>query len=192
VGFKALVGDYKLKRWSQRIDAAALEFPTAVARTQNILICLPRGLRELTLVKQFLPTIKDMFGAANISLISLPGIQVNDIYPRKGFQILSPSSDQVTWFGLPKRSYLETLAGYKFDMVLDLNLQPSRFTQGILLSFPKAVRVGRGNHLGRPYYNLEIKSKFLRDERNIYRSLLTILGRIKQSADQSRSVPPSN
>ena len=192
VGLKALVGDYKLKRWSRRIDAASLEFPTAVAHTRNILVCLPCGLRELSLVKQFLPTIKDMFRAADISLLSLPGINVNDIYPRKGFQILSPSSDQATWLGLPKRSYLATLKGYKFDMILDMNLKPSRFTRGILLSFPNAVRVGRGNHLGRPYYNLEIKSKFLRDERNIYRSLLTILGRIKQSADQSRPVRSSN
>ncbi len=42
-------------------------------------------------------------------------------------------------------------------------------------SFPRAVRIGRGNHLGIPYYNLEIKTKYLRDERNIYRSLLETL-----------------
>ena len=189
MGIRSLIGDFKMDRWKKRVDPAALKFPEAVARTTNILVCLPEGLRELTLVKQFLPMIKDMFRPADISLLSLPGIKVNDIYPRKGFQILSPSTDQATWSGLPKKSYLEMLAGYKFDLILDLNLQQSMFTRGVLLNFPNAVRVGRGNHLGEPFYNLEIKSRYLRDERNIYRSLLTILGKIKESANQSLAAP---
>ena len=47
-----------------------------------------------------------------------------------------------------------------------------------------AVRIGRGNHLGQPYYNLEIKTKYLRDERNIYRSLLETIKLIKESSRQ--------
>jgi hypothetical protein len=73
------------------------------------------------------------------------------------------------------------LEHYSFDLVLDLNLEGNSFTSGILLAFPGALRVGRGNHLGEPYYNLEIKTKYLRDERNIYRSLLETLGTIKNS-----------
>ena len=71
-----------------------------------------------------------------------------------------------------------TVASGTDDAVLDMNLQPSRFIAMILLSFPNAIRIGRGNHLGEPFYNLEIKTKFLRDERNIYRSLLETLGQI--------------
>jgi hypothetical protein len=87
----------------------------------------------------------------------------------------------VTWSGLPKSSYLQSLVDYKFDLVLDFNLDGTPFTSGVLLGLPDAVRVGRGNHLGRPFYNLEIKTRYLRDERNIYRSLVNILGAIKDS-----------
>ena len=79
---------------------------------------------------------------------------------------------------MPKKSYLKVLNDYKFDLILDLNFEQSIFISTILLNFPSAIRIGRGNHLGEPFYNLEIKTKYLRDERNIYRSLLETLGRI--------------
>lgn len=153
-------------------------FPGDLLSPKRILVCLPPGLRELTLVKQFLPTISYLFKSADISLLTVPGVKITDIYPRKGFQILAPSMDQLTWTGLPKKSYLKMLHDYKFDLILDLNFQQSIFTSTVLLSFPSAIRIGRGNHLGEPFYNLEIKTKYLRDERNIYRSLLETLGRI--------------
>ncbi len=128
------------------------------------------------MVKQFLPTIATLFRQADVTLLALPGIQVTDIYPRKGFQIITPSMDQLGWAGLPKRGFLQMLRGYNVDLVLDLNLDSSVFTSSVLLNFPKAVRIGRGNHLGEPFYNLEIKTKYLRDERNIYRSILETLG----------------
>ena len=132
-------------------------------------------------MKQFLPTVSELFRSADVTLLSMPGIRVTDIYPRKGFQILSPAMDQVSWTGLPRKSYIRMLQDYKFDMVLDLNFDSSQFTKSVLLHFPKAIRIGRGNHLGDPFYNLEIKTKYLRDERNIYRSLFETLGALKNA-----------
>jgi len=182
MSLKSFIGNITLQRRVRKMEVNTLDFPASLGRVKRILVCLPGGLRELTLMKQFLPVIKDIFRPAQITLMSLPGATINDIYPRQGFQILSPTLDQSTWFGLPKAGYIKILRDYKFDMVLDMNLSPNPFTSGILLSFPDAVRVGRGNHLGQPFYNLEIKTKYLRDERNIYKSLLNILGAMKESA----------
>jgi len=179
---KNILANVKIRQTARRMDSELKDFPEALRNPKHVLVCLPAGLRELTLVKQFLPSISDMFKPAEIALLCVPGIKVNDIFPRKGFQILSPSSDQLTWSGLPKQSYLESLREMKIDLVLDLNLRQSNFTSSVLLSFPEAVRIGRGNHLGRPYYNLEIKTKYLRDERNIYRSLLDTIKLIKDSS----------
>jgi len=176
MGVKGFLAALQVGHIRKNIERSELSFPGALLRPRHILVCLPAGLRELTLVKQFLPTITHLFKQADISLLAMPGIKVYDIYPRKGFQILTPSADQLTWTGLPKRSYLKHLSEQKFDMILDMNLQQSHFTSTVLLSFPKAVRIGRGNHLGEPFYNLEIKTKCLRDERNIYESLLETLG----------------
>lgn len=176
MGIKGFLAAMQVGHIRKNIERAEVSFPDALRRPRHILVCLPAGLRELTLVKQFLPTITHLFKQADVTLLAMPGIKVYDIYPRKGFQILTPSTDQLTWIGLPKKSYLKHLAEQKFDMILDMNLQQSNFTSSVLLSFPKAVRIGRGNHLGEPYYNLEIKTKYLRDERNIYKSLLETLG----------------
>lgn len=183
MSIRKILARFKLQQMKNRLEPVSFEFPLALKKPHKVLVCLPRGLRELTLVKQFLPTITELFRPAEVTLLSMPGIKVHDIYPRKGFHILSPTTEQLTWSGLPKKSYLKLLQDEKFDLVIDLNLEQSTFTSGILLSFPKALRVGRGNHLGEPFYNLEIKTKYLRDERNIYRSLFEMLAILKNSSN---------
>ncbi len=182
-----MLGRFRLRQMCNHMEPAEVSFPGSLKEPKHILVCLPGTLRELTLLKQFLPEIKELFKAARISLLSLPGVRVYDMYPRKGFNILTPSSDQMTWFGLPKKSYVKTLQDFKFDLVLDFNLEPNLFISGLLLNFPSAVRVGRGNHLGDPFYNLEIKTRYLRDERNIYRSMLKTLTTIKNATRNSSS-----
>jgi hypothetical protein len=169
----------QLKRATNRMETTAFDFPSALSQPKHVLVCLPRGLRELTLVKQFLPNLSDLFKPADITLLSAPGIRIADIYPRKGFQILTPSSEQLSWSGLPKKSFIKSLHEHKFDAVIDLNLQASPFVSWVLVNLPDALRIGRGNHLGQPYYNLEIKTRYLRDERNIYRSLIETLELLK-------------
>jgi hypothetical protein len=176
MGFRQYLAKFQISRVSRKAELTPFSIPGDLYRVRHLLVLLPAGLRELTLVKGFLPTISQLFKHADITLLAMPGIQVTDIYPRKGFQIITPSVDQLGWTGLPKKSFMSVLQGYNFDMILDLNLEESYFTSSVLLSFPKSIRIGRGNALGGPYYNVEIKTKYLRDERNIYRSLLETLG----------------
>lgn len=178
MGVKHWIANIQLARMKRKSELVAFNIPSDLLKTKHILVCLPGGLRELTLVKQFLPTITTLFRQSDVTLLAMPGIQVTDIYPRKGFQIITPSMDQLGWSGLPKRTFLANIQQYNFDMVLDMNLEESMFTATVLLNTPKAIRVGRGNHLGKPFYNLEIKTKYLRDERNIYRSMLETLGNL--------------
>jgi hypothetical protein len=189
---KNLLGGWQLRSLKGMMDTGVRQFPADLLTPKQVLICLPGGLRELTLVKQFLPEISSLFRGASVSLLAMPGVKVHDIYPRRGYQILTPSADQLRWSGVPKRSFLETLKGYGFDLLLDLNLEFSYFTAGVLLSFPSAIRVGRGNHLGPPFYNIEIKTRYLRDERNIYRSLLETLEHIMQVKSEVSGTEPGN
>ncbi len=181
VNIKNLIANYQLNRRKSSVDWELLDFPSVLSRPKQVLVCLPSNLRQLTLVKQFLPHLSDLFKPAEITLLAVPGIKITDIFPSRGFNILTPTADQTTWSGLAKKSYLKVLQSHKFDLVLDLNLERSNFTSSVLLAFPAAVRIGRGNHLGQPFYNLEVKTKYLRDERNIYRSLLETLGLLKNS-----------
>ena len=189
---KNFIARMKLDGLIKRMDSTLRSFPNDLRTPKRILICLPSSLRELTLVKQFLPKVSDMFKNAQISLLTNPGVKVHDIYPRRGYQILTSTSDQMSWSGLPKQAYLKTLQEYKFDMVLDFNFEFSYFTAAVLLSFPKSIRIGQGNHLGQPYYNVEIKTRYLRDERNIYRSILDTLAKIIDTSDQTPAVNPGS
>ena len=191
MGVKHWVANLQMVRLKRKAELNSFNIPSDLLTTKHILVCLPGGLRELTLVKQFLPTIATLFRQSDITLLAMPGIQVTDIYPRKGFQIITPSMDQLGWSGLPKRTFLATLQGYNFDMVLDMNLETSIFTSTVLLNTPRAIRVGRGNHLGKPFYNLEIKTKYLRDERNIYRSMLETLGNLMNRREALTETDPA-
>ncbi len=181
---KDIVARVKLNKRRKQMKPGEMSFPKAVRAPRRVLVCLPQELRELTLVKQFLPRITELYRSADITLLAMPGVKIADMFPRKGFNILVPTTDQVTWSGLAKNAYIESLKrSGSYDLVLDLNLSStSWFTSSVLLSMPNAVRVGRGNHLGQPFYNLEIKTKYLRDERNIYRSLLSTLQLLKEGS----------
>ena len=187
MGLRDFVASVQIGMKKKKVKGRQLSFPADLQKPKHVMVCLPEGLRELTLVKQLLPTIAHLFKPADITLLALPGVKVYDMYPRKGFQILTPAMEQVSWSGLPKKSYLAMLAEHQFDTILDLNLKESFFTSTVLLYFPEAVRIGRGNHLGSPFYNLEIKTKYLRDERNIYRSLLVTLGTVMNKSVEGLS-----
>lgn len=168
---KHVMAGMQVRSRSRRMHSEPFLVPGSLRNPRKVLICLPGGLRELTLIKSFLPTIADLFSSADITLLPLPGSVVADIFPRKGFHIENTNVDKLSWTGLPSKEFLKRLDGERFDLVIDLDLEGSYFTAAVLLNFPGAIRVGRGNHLGAPFYNLEIKSKYLRDEKNIYRSL---------------------
>lgn len=187
MGLRHYLAEIQIRQRRRRVELNSISIPSGLMRVRHMLVLLPPGLRELTLVKEFLPIIATLFKHADITLLAMPGIQVTDIYPRKGFQIITPSVDQLQWAGLPKKGFMQMLEGYTFDMILDMNLEQSHFTSSILLNFPNAIRIGHGNHLGQPYYNLEIKTKYLRDERQIYRSLLETLGDLMQRRVQVES-----
>ena len=179
MNIKTIIARVQIRQQKGGLNNARFDFPDSLKSPKHILVCLPQGLRELTLVKQFLPSFAEIFKSADITLLAMPGVRVADIYPRKGFNILSPSPEQVTWTGLAKRSFLKLLSDYKFDLLIDLNFESSPFTESVLLNFPDALRVGKGNHRGEPFYNLEIKTRYLRDERNIYKSLFDTLAALR-------------
>jgi len=150
-------------------------------KTYRVLVCLPPDQRELTMIKQLLPDLSKVFAEAEISLLASPGKNIYDIFPRKGFNILTPKSDSISWVGLATGKYIDSLKAKKFNLILDMNLTTNIFTQSILLNYPSAIRVGKGNSLGSPFYNLEIKTKFIRDEKNIYRSMIDIMDSLKNN-----------
>ncbi len=174
----------QLEHKKRKMEFATFDFPAALQSPKQILVCLPGELRELTILKQFLPAITDLFKPATIHLLTMPGLKITDIFPRKGFNILAPTADQQSWTGLAKKSFLDKLTELNIDLVLDLNLGTSWFTSSVLLAFPNALRIGRGNHLAQPFYNLEIKTRYLRDERNIYRSIIETLKLLKEGRNE--------
>jgi hypothetical protein len=148
-------------------------------------VLLPASQRELTIVKQILPEITAIFGGRNVSLLAYPNTHVESIFPTKGFRIISPGRSALGWSGLPSHSFLDKLMQNRYDYVFDTNLSENRFAARILLCFPDAVRFGHKGHLGLPYLNLEVKTKFLRDRRLIYRSILEVIANLTQAGRQS-------
>ena len=159
-----------------------ITIPNDIISARNILVLLPPGQRELTMIKDMLPDITRVFSGGEIYILASPGSTVYSIFPRKGYRIMTPTSQHLDWSGLPHRSFIKSLEETGFDVLLDLNLGVNYFSQAILLSFTRALKIGRGNHLGTPYYNLEIKSRYIRDEKNIYKSIITTIDRIKNPA----------
>lgn len=176
---KSIFARSKLFFQKKNCKPIEISIPSDLNKPANVLVCLPSKQRELTIIRQLLPDIASAFSDSEIYLLASPGSSVYDIFPRKGYRIMTPTSQHLTWSGLPKKAYMASLAQRKIDIIFDLNLYTNYFAQYILLSFPKAIRIGKGNHLGSPFYNLEVKTRFLRDEKNIFKSIITTVDRLR-------------
>lgn len=162
----------------RKFESGGINLPDDLKMVTSLLICLPPDQRELTMIKNLLPQINRTFAGAKICLLASPGSMIYNIFPRRGFHIMTPGNKELSWGGMASKEYLRKLKEEKFEMIFDMNLETNYFAQGILLAFPDAVRVGPANRLERPYYNLEIKTRFLRDEKNIYKSMVETIDRL--------------
>jgi hypothetical protein len=181
-GIKQILALATVKNMRRKYVPAPISLPYDIQKIKNVLVCLPPDQRELTMIKQLLPEVSKVFANAEIYLLASPGKNVYDIFPRKGYRIMFPTSNHINWMGLPSKRYIDALKENKYDIILDLNLSTNLFAQMILLSFPSAIKIGKGNFLGSPYYNIEIKTKYIRDEKNIYKSMLETVNALKNPA----------
>jgi hypothetical protein len=181
MGIKSMLAMISLSRAAAGVQSSPLSLPLEF-HGKSLLVLLPHGQRELTIVKQILPEITAVFGDKDVYLLGSPTADIESIFPSKGFRIIACGKSSVTWNGLPSRSFLDKLKERRFDYVFDTNLEDNRFAARILLCFPQAVRFGKNGHLGLPYLNLEVKTRFLRDRRQIYRSILEVVANLALTA----------
>lgn len=186
MGIRSLVAKFLLTRASAKVSPAPLSIPLEF-QGKSLLVLLPAEQRDLTVVKQVLPEITKLFGEDLVYLLACPNTQVQSIFPSKGLRIISPSSSSVSWCRLPSQSFLDKLKKYNFDYIFDTNLDDNRFAARILLNFPAAIRFGSNSRLGHPFLNLEIKTKYLRDRRLIYQSILEVMANLSKTSDTATS-----
>ncbi len=186
---KKILAGAKLRMMLRSYQSAVISLPGDLRNCRNVLVCLPPEQRELTMIKGLLPDISRIFSESEIYLMASPNSTIYDIFPRKGYRIMTPTSQHLTWSGLASRIYIKQLRETNYNLILDLNLTSSSFARSILLAFPEAIKIGRSNVLGTPYYNIEIKTKFIRDAKNIYRSMIDTIDRLKNPASNNINEP---
>lgn len=191
MGIKTLMARTALVRAASKTKSAPLSLPLEFLG-KSLLVLLPAEQRELTVVKQILPDITKIFGDRDVYMLAYPGTHIESIFPSKGFRYISPGKSGMSWTGLPTGAFLGKLKSHKFDYIFDTNLTRNIFTARILLEFPHAVRFGNSGGLGLPYLNLEIKTKFLRDRSQIYRSILDVIAHLADKTDHNDNVSRSN
>lgn len=187
MGIRALVARASLGRTAMKTKSAPLSLPLEL-KDKALLVLLPARQQDITVVKQVLPQITAIFGDRNVYVMAFPNMDVQSIFPTKGFRIISPRHADLNWCRLPSRTFLDKLRQHKFDFIFDTNLEENKFAARILLDYPKAVRFGNQGRLGLPYLNLEVKTKFLRDRSLIYRSILEVVANLSTSSPREKTI----
>ncbi len=187
MSFATFVARLSMQRAISRMKSEPVSVPLTL-KGRPLLVLLPRDQRNLTVVKQVLAEIIEIFGDTTITLLAFPGGDVQSIFPTKGIRIISPPPSALNWQKLPSRSFLEMMRKEKFEFIFDTNLDENRFAARILLEFPKAVRFGCSDLLGAPFLNLEIKTKYSRDRRLIYSSILEVIAGLGKSGKSGRTM----
>lgn len=139
-----LYGFRTLKRYREKIRP--VHIIEAVRSAQSILFVLPADPALKAVAQRVIDDFTGRHPMQRVKLIGRASGTVSDA-------VLTFSDDDVTFYGKPKRQFLERFAAAKFDLAVDLSI-PYDFTSlAIILQVDAGLRVGFYDPVREDFYN---------------------------------------
>ena len=150
----------------------------------------PHSKEDFGSALNYVPGISNAFLNPEVYVLLPYGEQEGFSSSLEMYQVISPLKDDVKFFSLPKKRFLQKLRGYNFDICVDLDLNFNFFNAYVCLKTGALLRVGVKTERSTPFYNLQIalpKRAVYRDD--VYFSMLETLKNLKTCEDNSCTFP---
>jgi hypothetical protein len=135
---------------------AVFSFAEKISGAENVLMCLPAKIESFASAKDHLTIFADIFQNKKIFLF-LPLIGgeafLSDL---KRYVVICPQKEDLKIFSLPGRKFIQRMKGYRFEIVLDLDLENNFLNSYLCLKSGAEVRIGLKAKTGPPFYNLQL------------------------------------
>lgn len=146
-----------LSRSNRRLfKTKAFSLTQRLKESRKILICMPANMNSLTITKDLLSTLAEIFKGKAISVF-LPILKTEGYLPSPaGYNVIYPHKEDLKIFSIPKKSLIQRLSEHQFDISLDLDLEDSFFNSYLCLKCKIPLRLGARGKRSFPFYNVQL------------------------------------
>jgi ADP-heptose:LPS heptosyltransferase len=164
-----------LARWRLRkMHDDVIPFTTAVSSARRALLIMPLVRQDMLPVLKVVEMLKARFRAENITVVTGDyGLEIARMLPRS--QFIRLLKQQITIVYHPRAHFLKSLAGGRYDLAIDLNLDLILPSGYICKASGARVRVGFCHAHADTFYNFQIKPDPTLGRKLIYERLVQCL-----------------
>lgn len=143
--------------WKNRLffKQKPFAFATTFSQARSMLILPPHQADTFSSVFNHLSPLHAIFRNLKVSFLLPFGTQ-GFVSTLKSYEVVLLDKQDIGWSGLPKRSFIQKLRTYGFDVTLDLDLSKNFLNAYLGLLSQAGIRIGAKGRWGVPFYNLEL------------------------------------
>lgn len=123
---------------------------------KGCLICMPGAMDQVRAASEILPELAEIFSNRDIRILLTSNIDPQAHQMIKKFPVIRPAPEDLDTFSLPKREFIDKVAGGGLAITLDMDPNPNFFNAVISLRSGAPVRTAFDKGEGLPYYNFII------------------------------------
>jgi Family of unknown function (DUF6913) len=179
MGLKGIVKSFLLKWQIKKTNQASYSLNSSIDSPARILVLYPHGPEGLQHAYKMLTGLSTLFTNSEFCLIGSSGTSGGKTGKQVETKCLSPQESDLTWSGLPNKTFINKIKQQKGDLLIDLSIQKDFFNAYIASCSGVPIRIGNYGTWGSPVYNLEIKTNYLQSEEKILNSFVDVLRTFK-------------
>ncbi|NOZ60236.1 MAG: hypothetical protein GXO74_00995 [Calditrichaeota bacterium] len=153
-----------------------INFNTALTSAKSVLIFMPENVDHFSTAKKLLKKFKKEFPGKKVVICT--NQQEIDIEKNSHIDgIIFVTSDDVNFFGFPRKKLTEKITATDFDMILDLNQDFQPVSSYLSQKSKAPLKVCLYNQRKEPFYNFAFRTNVQINFEEQYNRLIDFLGR---------------
>ena len=158
-----------------------MDFAATLTSAKSILIFMPDKLEDFGIALKFLKKFRQDFAAVQIDICTRDNYQ-NFINTNHQGGMIFVTSEDITPFGLPKRSLQHKIMATHYNIVIDLNHAFHPISTYLCQKSDAALKICLDDQDREPFYNLYFRTQLKTRLEEKYKKLFNYLGNFSQTS----------
>jgi ADP-heptose:LPS heptosyltransferase len=158
--------NYRYRKVTDKI----IDFHQSFLSARKFLICLPSEPNELQHAGSFLSLLKEKFSDREITLITTN--IGKSLFGNEPYKFITISTEQIGFFFLPKKDFIQKIKNLDIDVAIDLNEQFNLLSACICRESKATLRVSFFKDRCEQFFNFQIRPKPSINQREKFNALI--------------------
>jgi len=147
-----------------------VNFTQAFQRARYIVVIMPRKVEQFLVAYEMLRNIP---GKYNITVIATSDFK--EYFTIKRYRYVEITKDDISIFGLPKKSLIRKLALFRYDVAIDMSFDFDLFNAWLCQELNAGIKVGFKRDNADLFYNFQLAISTKTDLKSAYSGIIASL-----------------